>query len=158
MLPIVRAPENLIWLQESGQAAYPLGDPEPRGVAVALPFLVPNAAKAEGGGRGKDWERVRRGRPSHISEVDWDAQIAFWNDPKNLARILMDRWKDSNTPGKKVPKKVLRYFPIIPRLQAWHWSVSVVSGASRSKGTCVGEWDLPCCSMGENGGKRGKDM
>nr|GEZ20857.1 hypothetical protein [Tanacetum cinerariifolium] len=27
------------------------------------------------------------------------------------------RWKDSNTPGKKVPKKMLRYFPIIPRLQ-----------------------------------------
>nr|GEU39276.1 hypothetical protein [Tanacetum cinerariifolium] len=27
------------------------------------------------------------------------------------------RWKDSNIPGKKVPKKVLRYFPIIPRLQ-----------------------------------------
>nr|GEY58354.1 hypothetical protein [Tanacetum cinerariifolium] len=26
-------------------------------------------------------------------------------------------WKDSNTPGKKVPKKVLCYFPIIPRLQ-----------------------------------------
>ncbi|GJV48962.1 hypothetical protein Tco_1439174 [Tanacetum coccineum] len=27
------------------------------------------------------------------------------------------RWKDSNTPRKKVPKKVLRYFSIIPRLQ-----------------------------------------
>ncbi|GKE65186.1 zinc finger, PHD-type containing protein, partial [Tanacetum coccineum] len=27
------------------------------------------------------------------------------------------RWKDSNTPGKKVPKKVLSYFLIIPRLQ-----------------------------------------
>ncbi|GJZ36786.1 hypothetical protein Tco_0582977 [Tanacetum coccineum] len=27
------------------------------------------------------------------------------------------RWKDSNTPGKKVPKKVFRYFLIIPRLQ-----------------------------------------
>nr|GEU41391.1 hypothetical protein [Tanacetum cinerariifolium] len=27
------------------------------------------------------------------------------------------RWKDSNTPGKKVPKKVLRYFQIIPILQ-----------------------------------------
>ncbi|GJU31625.1 hypothetical protein Tco_1175214 [Tanacetum coccineum] len=27
------------------------------------------------------------------------------------------RWKDSNTPGKKVPKKVVRYFLIIPRLQ-----------------------------------------
>nr|GFA45811.1 hypothetical protein [Tanacetum cinerariifolium] len=29
----------------------------------------------------------------------------------------MSRWKDSNTSGKKVPKKVLRYFSIIPRLQ-----------------------------------------
>ncbi|GJZ50266.1 hypothetical protein Tco_0604456 [Tanacetum coccineum] len=29
----------------------------------------------------------------------------------------MSRWKDSNTPGKKVPKKVSCYFPIIPRLQ-----------------------------------------
>nr|GFA09968.1 hypothetical protein [Tanacetum cinerariifolium] len=29
----------------------------------------------------------------------------------------MSRWKDSNTPRKKVPKKVLHYFPIIPRLQ-----------------------------------------
>ncbi|GJV53955.1 hypothetical protein Tco_1449696 [Tanacetum coccineum] len=28
----------------------------------------------------------------------------------------MSRWKDSNTPGKKVPKKVLHYFLIIPRL------------------------------------------
>ncbi|GKD72013.1 hypothetical protein Tco_1326103 [Tanacetum coccineum] len=27
------------------------------------------------------------------------------------------RWKDSNTPRKKVPKKVLRFFLIIPRLQ-----------------------------------------
>nr|GEX48996.1 hypothetical protein [Tanacetum cinerariifolium] len=29
----------------------------------------------------------------------------------------MSRWKDSNAPGKKVPKKVLRYFLIIHRLQ-----------------------------------------
>nr|GEZ69261.1 hypothetical protein [Tanacetum cinerariifolium] len=40
-----------------------------------------------------------------------------------LARLHMrvkgkhPRWKDSNTQGKKVPKKVLRYFLIIPRLQ-----------------------------------------
>ncbi|GJY11642.1 hypothetical protein Tco_0380951 [Tanacetum coccineum] len=27
------------------------------------------------------------------------------------------RWKDNHTTGKKVPKKVLRYFMIIPRLQ-----------------------------------------
>ncbi|GKA67502.1 hypothetical protein Tco_0767419 [Tanacetum coccineum] len=32
------------------------------------------------------------------------------------------RWKDSNTPGKKVPKKVLRYFLIIPRLQCLYKS------------------------------------
>ncbi|GKE74869.1 hypothetical protein Tco_1536910 [Tanacetum coccineum] len=32
------------------------------------------------------------------------------------------RWKDSNTLGKKVPKKVLRYFPIISRLQRLHKS------------------------------------
>nr|GFB70872.1 hypothetical protein [Tanacetum cinerariifolium] len=32
------------------------------------------------------------------------------------------RWKDSNTPGKKVPKKVLRYFSIIPRLQCLYKS------------------------------------
>ncbi|GKE26095.1 hypothetical protein Tco_1441479, partial [Tanacetum coccineum] len=27
------------------------------------------------------------------------------------------RWKDNNTMGKKVPKKVLRYFSIFPKLQ-----------------------------------------
>ncbi|GJU60270.1 hypothetical protein Tco_1238036 [Tanacetum coccineum] len=32
------------------------------------------------------------------------------------------RWKDSDTPGKKVPRKVLRYFPIIPRLQCLYKS------------------------------------
>nr|GEW73522.1 hypothetical protein [Tanacetum cinerariifolium] len=33
------------------------------------------------------------------------------------------KWKDSNTPGKKVPKKVLRYFLIIPRLQCLYKSI-----------------------------------
>nr|GFA35863.1 hypothetical protein [Tanacetum cinerariifolium] len=32
------------------------------------------------------------------------------------------RWKDSNTPRKKVSKKVLRYFSIIPRLQCLYKS------------------------------------
>ncbi|GKE83929.1 hypothetical protein Tco_1557671, partial [Tanacetum coccineum] len=32
------------------------------------------------------------------------------------------RWKDSNIPGKKVLNKVLRYFPIIPRLQCLYKS------------------------------------
>ena len=33
------------------------------------------------------------------------------------------RWKDKNTTGKKVPNKVLRYFPIIPRLQRLYKSI-----------------------------------
>nr|GFA34491.1 hypothetical protein [Tanacetum cinerariifolium] len=36
------------------------------------------------------------------------------------------RWKDSNTPGKKVPKKVLRYFSIISRLQRLYKSSHTV--------------------------------
>ncbi|GKG47112.1 hypothetical protein Tco_0504309, partial [Tanacetum coccineum] len=38
-----------------------------------------------------DMERIRRRRPSHISKVDWDAQIAFWNDPKNLTRAAQNK-------------------------------------------------------------------
>nr|GEW02383.1 hypothetical protein [Tanacetum cinerariifolium] len=41
-------------------------------------------------------------------------------DHKDKQFCLMcnrSRWKDNNTSGKKVPKKVLRYFLIIPRLQ-----------------------------------------
>ncbi|GKC14009.1 hypothetical protein Tco_1010791 [Tanacetum coccineum] len=36
---------------------------------------------------------------------------------KKTFKMIGLGWKDSNTSGKKVPKKVLRYFPIIPRLQ-----------------------------------------
>ncbi|GJT88705.1 reverse transcriptase domain-containing protein [Tanacetum coccineum] len=38
-----------------------------------------------------DLERIRLSRPSHISEVNWDAQIAFWNDPKNRARAAQNK-------------------------------------------------------------------
>ncbi|GJW46055.1 RNA-directed DNA polymerase, eukaryota [Tanacetum coccineum] len=38
-----------------------------------------------------DPERIRQIRPSHISEVDWDAHIAFWNDLKNLARDAQNK-------------------------------------------------------------------
>ncbi|GJX27926.1 zinc finger, PHD-type containing protein [Tanacetum coccineum] len=40
----------------------------------------------------------------------------------------MSRWKDSNTSGKKVPKKVLRYFLIIPRLQRLYKSCHTAKG------------------------------
>ncbi|GJU90701.1 hypothetical protein Tco_1303124, partial [Tanacetum coccineum] len=38
-----------------------------------------------------DLERIILSRPSHISEVNWDAQIAFWNDPKNRARATQNK-------------------------------------------------------------------
>ncbi|GJU32799.1 RNA-directed DNA polymerase, eukaryota [Tanacetum coccineum] len=48
-------PKTQFGWQESRQAAYPPGDPEPRGVVVAPPFLALSAAGAEGGGHRKDW-------------------------------------------------------------------------------------------------------
>ncbi|GKA39214.1 probable flavin-containing monooxygenase 1 [Tanacetum coccineum] len=51
--------------------------------------------------KGKHWipnsdgtyhlERIRQSRPSYISEVNWDAQILFWNDPKNSARAAQNK-------------------------------------------------------------------
>nr|GEV32212.1 hypothetical protein [Tanacetum cinerariifolium] len=45
----------------------------------------------------------------------------FWGDDNNDSDFCpvcnTSRWKNSNTPGKKVPKKVLCYFLIIPILQ-----------------------------------------
>nr|GEW37177.1 hypothetical protein [Tanacetum cinerariifolium] len=38
-----------------------------------------------------DLERIRHGRPHHISKADWDAQLAFWNDPKTLARATQNK-------------------------------------------------------------------
>nr|GEY36120.1 hypothetical protein [Tanacetum cinerariifolium] len=41
-------------------------------------------------------------------------------------KMIRLRWKDNNTPGKKVPKKVFRYFSIIPRLQRLYKSSHTV--------------------------------
>nr|GFC71976.1 hypothetical protein [Tanacetum cinerariifolium] len=38
-----------------------------------------------------DLEGIRRAHPSHISEADWDVQLAFWNDPKNLTRAAQNK-------------------------------------------------------------------
>nr|GEY18954.1 hypothetical protein [Tanacetum cinerariifolium] len=62
-----------------------------------------------------DWVRVR---VEHACEHD--CCLFRGDDNKDLDFCPVcntSRWKDSNTPGKKVSKKVLRYFPIIPRLQ-----------------------------------------
>ncbi|GJS87063.1 hypothetical protein Tco_0769699 [Tanacetum coccineum] len=55
-----------------------------------------------------------------IHACEHDCYLFRGDDNKDLdfcPVCNMSRWKDSNTPGKKVPKKVLRYFPIIPRRQ-----------------------------------------
>ncbi|GJX40294.1 retrotransposon protein, putative, ty3-gypsy subclass [Tanacetum coccineum] len=38
-----------------------------------------------------DMETIRQGRPESITSADWDAQIAFWNDPRNQARAAQNR-------------------------------------------------------------------
>ncbi|GKA49048.1 hypothetical protein Tco_0742006 [Tanacetum coccineum] len=70
-----------------------------------------------------DLERLRRGRPSHISEVNWDAQLAFWNDPKNLARAAQNK---QNRAKSKVMETSLLEIPVADPtllLDTYCWSV-----------------------------------
>nr|GEY90626.1 hypothetical protein [Tanacetum cinerariifolium] len=89
------------------------GDDRPplyQGVALALPFLAPNATGAEGKEDGSyDLEGIRRGRPSHISEADWDAHLAFWNDPKKLARAAQN--KQNRAKSKVMGTSATREYP-----------------------------------------------
>ncbi|GJX83445.1 zinc finger, PHD-type containing protein [Tanacetum coccineum] len=56
-----------------------------------------------------DLERIRRAHPSHISEVDWDAQIAVLNDPKNLARAAQN--KLNRAKSKVMESSTTREYP-----------------------------------------------
>nr|GEZ93793.1 hypothetical protein [Tanacetum cinerariifolium] len=56
-----------------------------------------------------DLERIRRGRPSHISEADWDEQLAFWNDPKNLAPAAQN--KQNRAKSKVMETSATRDYP-----------------------------------------------
>nr|GFB51825.1 hypothetical protein [Tanacetum cinerariifolium] len=67
----------------------------------------------------KTFKMIRLGYES-IHACKHDCCLFRGDDNKDLdfcPLCNMSRWKDSNTPGKKVPKKVLRYFLIIHRLQ-----------------------------------------
>nr|GEX04129.1 hypothetical protein [Tanacetum cinerariifolium] len=67
----------------------------------------------------KTFKTIELGYES-IHACEYDCCLFRGDDNKDLNFCLVcntSRWKDSNTPGKKVPKKVLRYFPIIPILQ-----------------------------------------
>ncbi|GJT95981.1 RNA-directed DNA polymerase, eukaryota [Tanacetum coccineum] len=69
-------------------------------VALKERYWVPNPEDGT-----YDVERIRLQRPSHISEVDWDAQIAFWNDPKNLARAAQNKknWQRARSYADRDP-------------------------------------------------------
>ncbi|GJZ18108.1 retrotransposon protein, putative, ty3-gypsy subclass [Tanacetum coccineum] len=41
--------------------------------------------------RTHDVESIRQRRPENITPADWDAQLAFWNDPRNQARAAQNR-------------------------------------------------------------------
>ncbi|GJY96570.1 reverse transcriptase domain-containing protein [Tanacetum coccineum] len=55
----------------------------------------------------------------YVTRLDFMAKFTYFKVKDLHFRLVCktSRWKDSNTPRKKVPKKVLCYFPIIPRLQ-----------------------------------------
>nr|GEU68677.1 hypothetical protein [Tanacetum cinerariifolium] len=86
-----------------------------------------------------------------IHACEHDCSLFREDDNKELDFCLVcntSRWKDSNTPGKKVPKKVLRYFSIIPRLQRlyksshtskvmiWHATVKCTDPGYKACPTC----------------------
>nr|GEZ78909.1 hypothetical protein [Tanacetum cinerariifolium] len=58
----------------------------------------------------------------YVTRLDFMAKFTYFK-----AKVCnTSRWKDSNTSRKKVPKKVLRYFLIIPRLQRLYKSSHTV--------------------------------
>ena len=55
----------------------------------------------------------------HIDVCTNDCAL-FWKENENLDKCPVcevPRYKDTRTQGKKIPHKVLRYFPLIPRLR-----------------------------------------
>ncbi|GKD23338.1 hypothetical protein Tco_1225041 [Tanacetum coccineum] len=82
----VRAPETQFGWQESGMMhtrqetrnleLKAITDKNGPGVAIALPFLAPNAAGAEGGGCDKDWDpqhlqKIYNGKKAALKERYW---------------------------------------------------------------------------------------
>ncbi|GJR19846.1 hypothetical protein Tco_0968373 [Tanacetum coccineum] len=63
----------------------------------------------------------------YVTRLDFMAKFTYFKvkakkDVHFCPVCNTSRWKDSNTPGKKVPKKVFHYFLIIPRLQCLYKS------------------------------------
>ncbi|GKA52933.1 hypothetical protein Tco_0746248 [Tanacetum coccineum] len=50
-----------------------------------------------------DVESIRQRRPKNITPAYWDAQLAFWNDPRNQARAAQNRQNRANSPKNLGP-------------------------------------------------------
>ena len=60
----------------------------------------------------------------HIDVCTNDCAL-LWKENENLDKCLVcevPRYKDTRTQGKKIPHKVLRYFPLTPRLRRLYMS------------------------------------
>ena len=60
----------------------------------------------------------------HIDECKNDCAL-FWKENGNLDKCpvcVAPRYKDTRAQGKKIPHKVLRYFPLTPRLKRLYMS------------------------------------
>ncbi|XP_050289827.1 uncharacterized protein LOC126727977 [Quercus robur] len=60
----------------------------------------------------------------HIDACKNDCEL-FWKENENLDKCLVceaPRYKDTHAQGKKIPHKVLRYFPLTPRLRRLYMS------------------------------------
>ncbi|GKB39045.1 hypothetical protein Tco_0883987 [Tanacetum coccineum] len=42
-------------------------------------------------------ESIRQRRPENVTLADWDAQLTFWNDPRNQARAAQNRQNRSKS-------------------------------------------------------------
>nr|GEV68926.1 hypothetical protein [Tanacetum cinerariifolium] len=69
-------------------------------------------------------------------------RLVLWGDANKDVHFCLlcntSRWTDSNIPGKKVPKKVLCYFLIIPRLQRLYKSSHIAKEMTwHATGKCM---------------------
>nr|XP_027062802.1 uncharacterized protein LOC113689186 [Coffea arabica]XP_027100959.1 uncharacterized protein LOC113720217 [Coffea arabica] len=73
--------------------------------------------------------------------------VLFWKEYEGLdhcPKCLQSRWKINDGKGKKVPQKILRYFPLKPRLQRLFMSRKIASSMRWHKEKRVEEIGVLC--------------
>ncbi|GJS14731.1 hypothetical protein Tco_0409203 [Tanacetum coccineum] len=88
-----KAPENPIWAEGKRAGCIPARRPETSDpVSLDTSYAIPALARYQCGHPAAPVKVVQyqQGFPQG-STLDWDAQIAFWNDPRNQARAAQNR-------------------------------------------------------------------